>query len=87
MNDLNLKFQKREVDVTEVATDIDATLGDLRHRYVDFGEIFGVGAENTWLSAFLAVYGRGGTKRVKALAQSDAPLAGLRRAAFVNRRM
>ncbi|GJP38575.1 hypothetical protein CLOM_g23015 [Closterium sp. NIES-68] len=54
-----------QVDVTEVATDIDETLGDLRQRYVECGEVFGVGAENIWLSAFLTVYERGGSKRVK----------------------
>ncbi|GJP59997.1 hypothetical protein CLOP_g17150 [Closterium sp. NIES-67] len=65
MNELNLKFQKREVDVTEVTKDIDEATGDLRHRYLECGEVFGGGVEGTWLSAFLAVYGRGGSKRVK----------------------
>ncbi|GJP48213.1 hypothetical protein CLOM_g7483 [Closterium sp. NIES-68] len=65
MNELNLKFQKQEVDVTEITQDVDEAVGDLRHHYLECGGVFGAGVSGTWLSAFLTVYGRGGAKRVK----------------------
>ncbi|CAI5537458.1 unnamed protein product [Closterium sp. Naga37s-1] len=57
MNDLNRSFQKRQVDVTEVAKTVESITGDLEHRYLDTNALFG-GSGNGWLSKFLTLYGK-----------------------------
>ncbi|CAI5537492.1 unnamed protein product [Closterium sp. Naga37s-1] len=64
MNELNLKFQKKKVDVTEIAKDIDEATGDMRRCYLECEDIFGAG-ESPVLSEFLTLYGRGGGKKVR----------------------
>ncbi|CAI5533232.1 unnamed protein product [Closterium sp. Naga37s-1] len=64
MNELNVKFQKREVDVTEIAKDIDEATGDLRRRYLECEDLLG-GGESPALTEFLTLHGRSPLKKVK----------------------
>ncbi|CAI5504591.1 unnamed protein product [Closterium sp. Naga37s-1] len=64
MNELNVKFQKREVDVTEIAKDIDEATGDLRRHYLECEDLMGAG-ESPALSEFLKFHGRSASKKVK----------------------
>ncbi|CAI5537225.1 unnamed protein product [Closterium sp. Naga37s-1] len=64
MNDLNRCFQKRDIDVTEIAKTIEATTADLTERYLDTDKQFG-GEGKCWLVGFLKLHGHGGGKKVR----------------------
>ncbi|CAI7840909.1 unnamed protein product [Closterium sp. NIES-54] len=64
MNDLNRCFQKRDIDVTEIAKTIEATTADLTERYLDTDKQFG-GEGKCWLVDFLKLHGHGGGKKVR----------------------
>ncbi|CAI7854989.1 unnamed protein product [Closterium sp. NIES-54] len=64
MNDLNRCFQKRDIDVTEIAKTIEATTADLTERYLDTDKQFG-GEGKCWLVGFLKLHGHGGCKKVR----------------------
>ncbi|CAI7860868.1 unnamed protein product [Closterium sp. NIES-53] len=74
MNDLNRCFQKRDIDVTEIAKTIEATTADcqsgwdsdtdLTERYLDTNKQFG-GEGKCWLVGFLKLHGHGGGKKVR----------------------
>ncbi|CAI5501190.1 unnamed protein product [Closterium sp. Naga37s-1] len=64
MNNLNRSFQKRQVDVTEVAKTVESITGDLEHRYLDTNASFG-GSGNGWLPKFLMLYGKRSGQTVK----------------------
>ncbi|CAI5495077.1 unnamed protein product [Closterium sp. Naga37s-1] len=53
LNNLNLQFQKREVDMTSVQSTVHRTLITIRTRYIEFGDDFGGGPQQH-LRAFLA---------------------------------
>ncbi|CAI5532335.1 unnamed protein product [Closterium sp. Naga37s-1] len=64
MNDLNRCFQKRDIDLTEIAKTIEATTADLTERYLDTDKQFG-GEGKCWLVGFLKLHGHGGGKKVR----------------------
>ncbi|CAI5494535.1 unnamed protein product [Closterium sp. Naga37s-1] len=64
MNDLNRCFQRRELDVTEIAKTIESTTGDLTERYLTPEKAFG-GEGKSWLVNFLKVHKEGGGKQVR----------------------
>ncbi|CAI5511527.1 unnamed protein product [Closterium sp. Naga37s-1] len=64
MNDLNRCFQKRDIDVTEIAKTIEATTADLTERYLHTDKQFG-GEGKCWLVGFLKLYGKSGGKKVR----------------------
>ncbi|CAI7912923.1 unnamed protein product [Closterium sp. NIES-54] len=64
MNDLNRCFQKRDIDVTEIAKTIEATTVDLTEQYLDTDKQFG-GEGKCWLVGFLKLHGHGGGKKVR----------------------
>ncbi|CAI5502831.1 unnamed protein product [Closterium sp. Naga37s-1] len=53
LNNLNLEFQKREVDMTSVQSTVCRTLITIRTRYIECGDDFGGGPQQH-LGAFLA---------------------------------
>ncbi|CAI5487364.1 unnamed protein product [Closterium sp. Naga37s-1] len=53
LNNLNLEFQKREVDMTSVQSTVRRTLITIRTRYIECGDDFGGGPQQH-LGAFLA---------------------------------
>ncbi|CAI5516150.1 unnamed protein product [Closterium sp. Naga37s-1] len=64
MNDLNRCFQRRELDVTEIAKTIESTTSDLTERYLTPEKAFG-GEGKSWLVNFLKVHKEGGGKQVR----------------------
>ncbi|CAI5488039.1 unnamed protein product [Closterium sp. Naga37s-1] len=64
MNDLNRCFQKRKLDVTEIAKTIEFTTEDLTERYLTNGKPFG-GEGKSWLFNFLKLHKEGGGKQVR----------------------
>ncbi|CAI5522046.1 unnamed protein product [Closterium sp. Naga37s-1] len=75
LNNLNRSFQKRQVDVTEVAKIVESITADLEHRYLDKKADFG-GSGNGWLPKFLALYGKksGQTVRVRGADSEGRPV-------------
>ncbi|CAI5482894.1 unnamed protein product [Closterium sp. Yama58-4] len=53
-----------QVDVTEIAKDIDEATGDLRRRYLECEDLMG-GGESPALSEFLKLHERSASKKVK----------------------
>ncbi|CAI5486359.1 unnamed protein product [Closterium sp. Naga37s-1] len=64
MNDLNRCFQRRELDVTEIAKTIESTTSDLTERYLTPEKAFG-GEGKSWLVNFLKVHKEGGGKQAR----------------------
>ncbi|CAI7772552.1 unnamed protein product [Closterium sp. NIES-53] len=71
LNTLNLKFQRRQVDVTHVLQMVDNTRLTLRNRYLSDADDFGDGSNE--LSAFLSKHASSEKREVKLFTQGAYP--------------